>query len=134
MEQNQPEVRIKNLRKSEYILGAIQIFREVRTYDKDQKKEVISQVEDYVRPAEIIRPGEASQPLTIAQLKVFDTPSMQFARLAGELDILVDGKSLRKPDPAPERAKSLTRAESDDTAEARQLAALLGGGPKPTEE
>lgn len=135
------EYRIKNLRKAEYILGAIQLFRTVTKLTEkgdpvlDEKKNPVKiQVEDYVRPAEVIAPGEASQPMSLEQLKVFDTASMQHARLVGDLDILINGKSMRKPDPAPAKARSLSRTEPDDTAEARQLAELLGGGPKPVTE
>ncbi len=112
------EIRIKNLKKVEHILGAIEVEKVV-----DGKT-----MRDYVRPSEMIRPGEMSAPLTRAQMKCFDTPQMALMIDAGELDIILDGRSLRPKEAAKRAApKSLTATEPDATAEARQLAELLGG-------
>lgn len=119
------EIRIRNLKTVEHILGAIEIRKVV-----DGKP-----MRDYVRPAELIRPGQLSAPLTREQMKCFDTPSMTCMVNAGELDIVIDGRSLKPKaavkKPAP---KSLTATEPDSSAEARQLAELLGGNDEPKPE
>ncbi len=134
--------QIKNNRPSELILGAVQIMKSVQACDPmgallflPNGQPLMREQQDYVRAAEVIRPGELSEVFSPEQLKFFDTPAMERMRLNGEIEMFKDGRSLKpKAAPAPKAQKSLMVTESDEAAESRALVDLLGGSPAPVKD
>lgn len=119
-------VTIKNHRKVEVILGAINIDDPSTPGAK------------YERMAETIAPGGTSQPMSREIFQKYDVPAVAAMVESGELELFVDGESkakkvaARRPVPMTV-AQALTSTQapsaSDEEQEAGELADLLA--PKP---
>lgn len=126
--------QIKNLKKVDHVLGAIAIMK-TETFTlthvqngKEMREVREREVQDYVRPAELIQPGKLSASLTREQMKLFDTHALQVAVETGELNLYINGKPL-KPEASnkPVKASSLLAPVSAEAAEASAVQDILAG-------
>lgn len=109
------KIQIRNCKKVDHLLGSLHMG-------------------DYVSAAIIIPPGGLSPVLTPEQVKAYDSPVFAAQVEAGELDVIVDGKSITgrdKPKAVKAPAKALVETVPAATAEAAELEALLSGNPQP---